>query len=449
MKPEGPRRERKHPAAQTSRTPSPAGAGHLWEEVFSRDNLATALRQVEQNRGVAGPDGMKVEELRPYLKTRWPAIRKQLDQGTYRPQPVKRVEIPKPNGGVRNLGVPSVTDRMICQAIAQVLTKLYDPGFSVSSYGFRPNRSAHMAVKAAKSFIEEGYVWAVAVDLDSFFDRVNHDVLMSRLSRKVRDKRLLKLIGTYLRAGAVDEEGKKHITTEGTPQGSPLSPLLANILLDELDKELERRDHRFVRYADDIRIYVCSQRAGMRVMESVAKFLAKRLKLTINRDKSEVTRFDRDNLLGFGFYRRAGKLKVRIDPKVAKRAKERLRKIAARSRGISLQRWITEVNRYTVGFSTYFALADDGTPFEHLDSWLRRRGRQLLWKQWKTPKARRRNLIALGMSPKPAYPASYSQRGPWNVAGTVILMSTANNAFWVKAGLRGFCDPYLKVRGAM
>lgn len=447
VKPESPRRERKHQPAQTTHGPSPV-CEELWEEVFTRDNLMQALRQVEQNKGAPGPDGIKVKELRPYLKTNWPRIRQRLDQGTYKPQAVRRVQIPKPDGGVRNLGVPSVVDRMICQAIAQTLSGLYEPDFSNSSYGFRPNRSAHMAVNAAKAFIEEGYGWAVSVDLDSFFDRVNHDVLMSRLGRKLRDKRLLKLIGSYLRAGIIDGQ-EKLAQTEGTPQGSPLSPVLANILLDELDRELEKRGHRFVRYADDIRIYVKSKRAGERVMESVGQFLAKKLKLTINRGKSKVASFDRVNLLGFGLYRHMGKVKVRLDPKVVKKAKDRLRKIAARSRGISLTRWINEVNRYTVGFTAYFHLADDIEPFNRLDSYLRRRGRQFLWKRWKVPKARRRNLVALGMSPKVAYSASYSQRGPWNVAGTVILMSSATNAFWERVGLRGFCNPYLKARGAM
>lgn len=447
MKPESPRQERKHPPAQATHGPSPA-CEELWEKVFSRDNLQQALKRVEQNQGAPGPDGMKVDELRPYLMTNWTQIRRRLDRGTYKPQAVRRAQIPKPDGGVRDLGVPAVVDRMICQAIAQVLSELYEPDFSSSSYGFRPNRSAHMAANAAKAFIEEGYEWAVSVDLDSFFDRVNHDVLMARLGWKVRDKRLLKLVGSYLRAGVVDGH-KKLATTEGTPQGSPLSPVLANILLDELDKELDRRGHRFVRYADDLRIYVRSKRAGERVMESVGRFLAKRLKLATNRDKSKVASFDRVNLLGFGFLRHIGKVKVRLDPKAVRKAKDRLRKIAGRSRGISLTRWIDEVNRYTVGFTAYFCLADDKEPFDRLDSHLRRRGRQFLWKRWKVPKARRRNLVALGMSPKVAHPASHSRRGPWNVAGTVILMSTADNAFWEKVGLRGFCSPYLQLRGAM
>lgn len=447
MKPESPRREHKPHLAQTTHRPSPA-CEEVWEQVFSHDNLFKALRRLEQNQGAPGPDGMRVDELRPYLKTNWTEIRQRLDQGRYKPHPVRRVEIPKPDHGVRKLGVPTVVDRMICQALAQVLSELYEPYFSNSSYGFRPKRSAHMAVGAAKSFIEEGYEWVVSVDLDSFFDRVNHDVVMSRLGRKVRDKRLLKLIGSYLRAGIVDGQ-EKLAQTEGTPQGSPLSPVLANILLNELDKELDMRGHRFVRYADDIRIYVRSERAGERVMESVGQFLAKRLKLSINREKSKVASADEVNLLGFGFRRQKEQWKVRLDPKVVKKAKDALRKIAARSRGISLNRWISEVNRYTVGFTTYFALADSIGPFRDLDSWLRRRGRQFLWKRWKVPKARRRNLVALGMSPKLAYSASYSRRGPWNVAATVILMSSATNAYWDKAGLRGFCNPYQKARGVM
>ncbi len=448
VKPESPRRERLHQPAQTTHGPSPACQEELWEKVFARDNLLQALKRVEHNKGAPGPDGMKVEELRPYLMTNWTQIRQKLDQGTYKPQPVKRTQIPKSDGGLRNLGVPAVVDRMICQAIAQTLSELYEPDFSNSSYGFRPNRSAHMAVNAAKAFVEEGNEWAVSVDLDSFFDRVNHDVLMSSLGRKVRDKRLLKLVGSYLRAGVVDGH-RKLATTQGTPQGSPLSPVLANILLNELDQELDQRGHRFVRYADDLRIYVGSKRAGQRVMESVGQFLAKRLKLSINRGKSKVASFERVHLLGFGFYRHIGKLKVRIDPKAVKKAKGKLRKLAGRSRGISLTRWINEVNRYTVGFTAYFALASDMEPFETLDIWLRRRGRQFLWKKWKCSKARRRNLVAAGMPFRRADRWSRSGLGYWRVAGSPILTQGLPIAFWEQAGLRGFCGPYLQRRGAM
>jgi RNA-directed DNA polymerase len=300
--------------------------------VFSPANVARALRRVERNGGAPGPDGMTTAELRPYVDANWPEIRRKLDSRTYRPSPVRRVEIPKPGGGSRQLGVPTVLDRLIQQAILQVLTPIFDPKFSEWSFGFRPGRSAHKAVDAARAFVQGGGAWVVDVDLDRFFDRVNHDALMARVARKVGDRLLLRLIRRYLEAGVMSE-GVVMDTGEGTPQGSPLSPLLANIMLDDLDRELERRGHRFVRYADDLRIYVGTRRAAERVLETVTAFIERRLKLRVNRDKSGVAPSTRRGLLGFGFYKRDGGVKVRIDRKALKACKARIRRLTARSWG--------------------------------------------------------------------------------------------------------------------
>ena len=335
MKPDGARTERSNDPAPGDTAAHPANASGLWEQVFSRGNLAAALRRVEQNAGAAGIDGMSTEELRPWLFEHWPEIRSQLNAGIYRPQPVRRVMIPKPSGGLRKLGVPAAVDRLICQAIAQVLTPVFDPYFHPHSFGFRPGRSQHHAVKRARQFIADGAVWCVDFDLDSFFDRVQHDALMARVARRVHDKQLLGLIRRYLEAGVMDG-GLVHATTEGTPQGSPLSPLLSNVMLDDLDWELERRGHRFVRYADDGRIFVRSRRAGERVMTSITHYVEQRLKLKVNREKSAVALAKRRFFLSFGFLVRGDQVRVRIDPKALNRAKERLRQLTSRKRGVSM-----------------------------------------------------------------------------------------------------------------
>ncbi len=313
VKPAEPTGERKPSSARTETNLHPPKAEKLWEEAFSLVNLHRAMQRVVSNRGAAGIDGIEVQQLRSHFDQRWPSIRERLDHGTYRPQPVRRVSIPKPDGGKRMLGVPTVMDRLIQQAMLQVLVPVFDPHFSEMSFGFRPKRSAHMAVTTAKSHIDEGCIWVVDVDLDSFFDRVNHDALMARVARKVGEKRVLKLIRAYLNAGVM-VEGVKQASKVGTPQGSPLSPLLANIMLDDLDKELERRDHSFVRYADDIRIYVASERAALRVLDGITKFIEHRLKLKVNADKSGVAPARKRGLLGFGFFGRQGETKVRIIP---------------------------------------------------------------------------------------------------------------------------------------
>ncbi|MDA8069864.1 MAG: group II intron reverse transcriptase/maturase, partial [Actinomycetota bacterium] len=348
----------------------------MWEQFLARGNLAEALRRVEQNAGAAGIDGMSTKELRLWLHDHWPQVRSQLEAGTYRPQPVRRVMIPKPSGGMRKLGVPAAVDRLICQAIAQVLTPVFDPLFHPHSFGFRPEHSQHQAVERARQFIADGAVWCVDFDLDSFFDRVQHDALMGRVARRVHDKRLLKLIRRYLEAGVI-ADGLVHATEEGTPQGSPLSPLLSNVMLDDLDWELERRGHQFVRYADDGRVYVHSRRAGERVMASITHYVEQHLKLKVNHEKSVVDRATRRPLLGFGFFVSGGQVKVRIDPKARKRAKDRLRQLTSRRWGVSMERRIDEINRFTVGWTAYYRLADTPTVFEDLDQWLRRRLRQV------------------------------------------------------------------------
>lgn len=447
MKPEAPREEQGGFPAPGETAPHPAAEQGLWEQAFSRENLAAALRRVERNRGASGVDGMKATELRSWLHDHWPALRAKLDAGAYRPQPARRVTIPKPTGGIRELGVPTALDRMIQQALQQVLTPIFDPAFADESFGFRPERSAHQAVEAARGLIAEGNEWAVDLDLDRFFDRVNHDALMARVARRVDDRQVLALICSYLDAGAM-ADGVKQPTEEGTPQGSPLSPLLSNVYLDDLDRVLRKRGHRFVRYADDITIYVRSERAAQRVMESACQFIERRLRLKVNREKSAVDRAERRPLLGFGFFRREGEVKVRIDPKARKRAKDRLRQLTARSWSIPMERKITTINRFTAGWTAYFALAETPSVFEELDEWLRRRMRQVRWKEWKRPKTRARRLRSLGVPPRQAREWASTRKGHWRIAGSAPLQRALPNAYWRELGLRGFTDPYRRLRDA-
>jgi RNA-directed DNA polymerase len=437
--------ERSRRPAPPTRDAQPARRAELWEIAFSRDNVLRALRRVERNRGAPGVDGMLVPELRPWLRLHWNEIRHALDAGTYRPSPVRRVTIPKPDGGERELGVPTALDRLIQQAIAQALTPIFDPAFSPHSYGFRPGRSAHQAVRAARAFVVEGYTWVVDVDLERFFDRVQHDVVMARVARKVDDPRVLRLIRRYLEAGAM-VSGVKQATEEGTPQGSPLSPLLANIMLDDLDRELEQRGHRFVRYADDVRVHVKTERAGLRVLTGMTEFLQRRLKLRVNRTKSSVRHAVQAMVLGFGFYiRRTGKVDIRVAPKALGRMHERIRTLTGRSWRIAMEERVARLNRFITGWCAYFALAETPSTFRDADSWLRRRLRQVRWKEWKRPSARRHNLLRLGMPSDLARKWAGSSKGCWRLANTALHRALPN-AYWTDLGLTGFSESVRRLR---
>jgi len=415
-----------------------------WEVVFARENLLTALKRVESNKGAAGIDGMEVNELRGYLKAHWLEVREALESGKYRPSPVRRVEIPKPDGGVRQLGIPRVLDRMIQQAIAQALTPLFEAVFSSHSYGFRPGRSAHQAVQQAQEYIQEGNEYVVDIDLEKYFDRVNHDMLMARVARVVKDKRVLKLIRAYLESGVM-VNGVVMETEAGTPQGGPLSPLLSNVMLDDLDKELEQRGHKFVRYADDCNIYVKTQRAGERVLENVKQYLEKKLKLKVNPKKSKVERTKMAKFLGFSFYKRKGKIYIRIAKRTLERFGEKIRWLTKRTRSGKLEDIVQELNRYLVGWVVYYRLAETPSVYQRLDEWLRRRLRQLLWKRWKRGTTRFRELVRLGV-PQERARLSASGRSPWHMAQTPVMNEALSIAFWRNSGLVSMTERYNQLR---
>ena len=414
-------------------TESPAGNQRLMEEVCERENRREALKRVRSNRGSPGIDGMTVDELPEYLEQHWPAIREQLLKGTYEPKPVKRKEIAKPDGGVRKLGIPTVLDRFVQQAVQQVLQKRWDPTFSEHSYGFRPGRSTHQAVAQAQEYIAEGYGWCVDFDLEKFFDRVNHDKLMGEVAKRVGDKRLLKLIRAFLKAGVM-EDGLVSPSVEGTPQGGPLSPLLSNLVLDELDRELERRGHRFVRYADDSNIYVRSERAGQRVMKSVKRFIMEELKLKVNESKSAVAKPQERKFLGFSFT--SGKeLKRKIAPKAIDRFKERVREITHKGRGQSMKTVMEELAQYIRGWRGYFGFCETPSVLQHLDSWVRRRVRCAFWRQWKTGRKRYAELVKRGVREELAGKTAGSRRGPWRVSQSPALDIALSNVYLASLGL--------------
>ena len=421
------------PAKVGRATESPATAERLMDEVCGRENLKQALKRVRANKGGPGADGMTVEELPAYLGKHWPAIRDQLLTGTYKPQPVKRVEIPKPDGGVRKLGIPTVLDRLIQQTVLQVLQPRWDRTFSEHSFGFRPKRSAHQAVAQAQKYIAEGHGWVVDIDLEKFFDRVNHDMLMARVAKRVGDKRLLKLIRAFLNAGVM-ENGLVSPTDEGTPQGGPLSPLLSNIVLDDLDRELERRGHRFVRYADDCNIHVRSQRAGERVMDGVTRFLERKLKLKVNRAKSAVARPRERKFLSFSFT--VGRNpKRRIAPKALERFKTRVRELTCRKRGVSLERMVGDLRRYLSGWRAYFGFCQTPSVLQDLDSWIRRRLRCVAWKQWKQGRTRFRELRRRGISTDLAAQSAGSVHGVWRLSRSPALSYALPGAHFRSMGL--------------
>ncbi len=412
---------------------SPAITEQLMEEVCERENCKQALRRVKVNEGSPGVDGMTVHDLPGYLKQHWPAIREQLLSGTYKPQPVKRVEIPKPDGGVRKLGIPTVLDRFIQQAVMQVLQRRWDRTFSDHSYGFRPGRSAHQAVEAAQGYIAEGYRWVVDLDLEKFFDRVNHDRLMAKIAERISDKRMLRLIRAFLRAGVM-ENGLVSPVDEGTPQGGPLSPLLSNIVLDELDRELERRSHRFARYADDCNIYVRSRRAGERVMEGLTRFITTILKLKVNQQKSTVARPWERKFLGFSFTN-GQEPKRRIAPKALDRFKKRVRELTRRTRGVSLAKMAEELGRYLRGWQGYFGACQTPSVLKELDQWTRRRLRSFLWKQWKRGPVRFAELTRRGVNTDLAVRTVKSPHGPWRLANSPALAFALPNAYFVSLGI--------------
>jgi RNA-directed DNA polymerase len=413
----------------------------LMERVLSRENLLNAIKRVEKNKGKHGVDEMPVTALRGHIMLNWSELRKSLFEGTYIPSPVRRVEIPKPDGkGKRKLGIPTVTDRFIQQAITQVLTKMYDPSFSECSFGFRPNRRAHQAVKLAKSYIEEGYRWVVDIDLEKFFDKVNHDKLMSKLALRIQDRTLLRLIRRFLTAGVM-KGGLVSPNLEGTPQGGPLSPLLSNIVLDELDKELERRGHRFVRYADDCNIYVKSKRAGERVMKAITHFIEGKLKLKVNREKSAVDRPWRRKFLGFSFTSNL-KPKVRISPQSIRRFKDKIRNLTSRRKSIAMENRIHKLNEYLVGWVNYYNLADTRSVIVKLEGWLNRRLRMIRWKEWKLPKTKVRKLIELGVPEWKAYEWGNTRKAYWRISKSPILHKTLGKAYWLSLGLKSISARY-------
>jgi RNA-directed DNA polymerase len=414
------------------------------EAVVEHGNMTAAYRRVVGNKGVAGADGMAVNELQPYLSEQWERIKSELLEGRYKPQPVKEAGIPKPDGGVRKLGIPVVVDRLIGQGLHQVLEPIFAPGFSAHSYGFMRGRSAHQALVKARDYVEEGNRWVVDIDLEKFFDRVNHDILMSRIARKVKDKRILRLIRRYLQAGIM-VDGLETARTEGTPQGSPLSPLLSNVMLDDLDKELQRRGHKFVRYADDCNIYVQSQHAGERVMESITEFLDRRLKLKINASKSAVDRPWKRKFLGYSMTSEA-KPRLKVAKRSVERLKDKVRKEIRKGQGRNIRKVVEELSMILRGWIQYFKLAEVRNAIEELDEWIRRKLRCILWRQWKRVYTRVKNLMKRGLEKQRAWKSAMNGRGPWWNAGASHMNEAFKKLDFDKMGLVSLLDTILVIR---
>ena len=413
---------------------------HLYERIFSLSNVKSAWKRVRSNKGAAGIDGVSIQAFPELFRDQWGNIRESLLNGTYKPLPVKRVEIPKATGGTRPLGILTVLDRLFQQAIAQVLVPIFDPGFSEFSYGFRPGKSAHDAVRKVREYIQAGYRIAVDMDLSKFFDSVNHDVQMHRVARKVRDKRVLRLIGKYLRAGVM-VNGRLQSTRKGVPQGGPLSPLLANILLDDLDKELERRGHKFVRYADDFIILVKSQQAGERVMASVRRFLERKLKLKVSEAKSRVTKTDQTNFLGFTFKG----TKIRWSDAAFKEFKRRIKRLTGRSWFVSMDYRFKKLAQYLRGWMNYYGISEYYRPLPQIDHWLRRRVRMCYWKQWRWCRTKVRNLLKIGTSLRLAISVGLSRKGPWHLARTLATQSGMTNQWLKDQGLLSVKELWVKI----
>lgn len=413
----------------------------LLEEVLERNNMLLALKRVISNKGSHGVDGMKIDELREHIKKHWDTIKAKILESKYNPSPVRRVEIPKVDGGVRLLGIPTVQDRLIQQAIAQILSRIYEPLFSNNSFGFRPRRGAKDAVTKSKQYINEGNRWVIDMDLEKFFDKVNHDILMGKLEKKIKDKRLLSLIRKYLKSGILIN-GVSVTSAEGTPQGGPLSPLLANIMLDELDKELEKRGHKFCRYADDNNVYVKSKRAGIRVMESMIKLIENKLKLKVNKDKSAVDFVSKRKFLGFSFYFAKGGAEIRIHEKSIKRFKDKIKFYTNRNIGISMESRLKKLNQIMRGWINYYGIANSVAKLKELDKWIRRRLRACIWKQWKKISTRHRNLVKLGINKYKAWEYANTRKGYWRISKSPILSKSLNNKYLESLGFVSLTQTY-------
>lgn len=413
----------------------------LLEQVLERNNMLSALKRVISNKGSHGIDGMKIDELREHIKKHWNTIKSKLLEKKYNPSPVRRVEIPKPDGGVRLLGIPTVQDRLIQQAIAQVLSRIYEPLFSDNSFGFRPRRGAKDAITKSKEYINQGNRWVVDMDLEKFFDKVNHDILMSKLEKKIHDKRLLALISKYLKSGILIN-GVSVTSEEGTPQGGPLSPLLANIMLDELDKELEKRRHSFCRYADDNNVYVKSKRAGDRVMKSITNLIENKLKLKVNKNKSAVDFVSRRKFLGFSFYFSKSGAEIRIDEKSIKRFKEKIKFYTNRNKGISMEFRLVKLNQIMRGWINYYGIANALGKLAKLDQWIRRRLRACIWKQWKKISTKHRNLVKLGINKHKAWEYANTRKGYWRISNSPILSKSLNNKYLESLGFVSLTQIY-------